>query len=397
MTTRLLPADPGSGPGLKEAVRDVVPVIRKYGIEAEEGGRVPRETLRLLDNAGAFRMSVPERFGGLGLSVAEQAEVVREIARGCPSTGWNMTVWLTGALMAGLYPDEVQKEVFAGGSVRVSIGFAPTGRLTPVEGGYRLTGRWNYNSGCHAADWDCVAAMLEHPDGTEEEFFVLVPLRDLTIVDDWDVSAGRGTGSATTVAEDVFVPARRLATYEGITLGTTGDRWNEKEAGRGYGVVAFIMSMYAAMALGTATGAYELFLERVPGRGITYTNWEEQRDHPLIQQRVATAANKIEAGSALLEQVLALLQRRADAPEQPTTEEKAVVRGRTAFAATLAKEAVELLHSTSGASVIKRDVPFQRYHRDILGFSLHALAQIHTNLEVQGRVLLGLDPGTDIL
>lgn len=383
--------------GLLEAIREAVPVIREHGIEAEEGGRVPRETLRLLDKAGVFRMSVPERFGGLGLPVAEQALVVREIARGCPSTGWNNTVWLTGALMAGLYPDEVQREIFDGGSVRVSIGFAPTGRLVPVEGGYLLNGRWSYNSGCHAADWDCVAAMMEHPDGTEEEFFVLVPLRDLSVVDDWDVSAGRGTGSATTVAKDVFVPARRLASYEGITLGTTGDRWNEHEVGRGYGVVAFIMSMYAAMALGTARGAYELFLERLPGRGITYTSWEDQSSHPLTQQQVATAANKIEAGSALAEQVLALLQERADAGEQPTDEEKAVVRGRTAFAATLAKEAVEVLQAASGASVIKRSVPFQRYHRDILGFSLHALAQVHVNLEVQGRVLLGLDPDTDIL
>ncbi|WP_309235539.1 acyl-CoA dehydrogenase family protein [Streptomyces sp. TRM64462] len=383
--------------GVLEAVREAAPAVRAHGAEAEEQGRVPRETLRHLDRAGVFRMSVPERYDGLGLPVAEQARVVEEIARACPSTGWNMTVWLTGALMAGLYPEETRKEVFAGGSVRVSIGFAPTGRLTPVDGGYRLTGRWNYNSGCHAADWDCVAAMLEHPDGTEEEFFALVPLSEMSVVDDWDVSAGRGTGSATTVADEVFVPAHRLLPYEAATAGAPAVPEGEEPSGRGYGVVAFIMSLYAAMAVGTARGAYELFLERLPGRGITYTTWDDQRAHPLTQMQVAEAANKIDAGAALLGRVLTLMQERADAGVEPTTEEKGVVRGRAAFAATLAKEAVEVLHTMSGASVIKRSVPFQRFHRDILGFSLHALAQVHTNLEVQGRVLLGLDPGTDIL
>ncbi|KUO03323.1 hypothetical protein AQJ67_16495 [Streptomyces caeruleatus] len=85
-----------------EAVSAVAPVIREHGAEAEERGQVPRATLRLLDRAGVFRMAVPGRFGGLDLSLAEQADVVGEIARVCPSTGWNATGLLTGALMAGL-------------------------------------------------------------------------------------------------------------------------------------------------------------------------------------------------------------------------------------------------------------------------------------------------------
>ncbi|MFE1269245.1 acyl-CoA dehydrogenase family protein [Streptomyces sp. NPDC058758] len=380
-----------------EAVRNIVGKLRDNGTEAEEKRRVPDANIALLEQAGVFRMAVPRAFGGLGLSVAEQAAVVQEIGRGCPSTGWDMTVWTTGALMAALYPDETQAEVFAGGSTRVSIGFAPTGKIVPTEGGYLLNGSWSYNSGCHSADWDCVAVMLERPDGTSEEFIAIVPMSELSIVDDWDVTAGSGTGSATSTAKDVFVPARRVAGYAELMTGTTGDRWNADEAGRGYGIVSFIMAQYAAMAVGVARGAYELFLGRLPGRGITYTSWDDQSLHPLTQVQVATAANKIDAAEALSATWLRLLQERADAGEQPTDTEKAIIRGRTAFAGQLAKEAVELLFSASGASVIKRNVPFQRYHRDILGFSLHALAQANVNLELQGRVLLGLAPDTDIL
>ncbi|MER5740826.1 MULTISPECIES: acyl-CoA dehydrogenase family protein [unclassified Streptomyces] len=380
-----------------EAVRNIVGKLRDNGTEAEEKRRVPDANIALLEQAGVFRMAVPRAFGGLGLSVAEQAAVVQEIGRGCPSTGWDMTVWTTGALMAALYPDETQAEVFAGGSTRVSIGFAPTGKIVPTEGGYLLNGSWSYNSGCHSADWDCVAVMLERPDGTSEEFIAIVPMSELSIVDDWDVTAGSGTGSATSTAKDVFVPARRVAGYAELMTGTTGDRWNTDEVGRGYGIVSFIMAQYAAMAVGVARGAYELFLGRLPGRGITYTSWDDQSLHPLTQVQVATAANKIDAAEALSATWLRLLQERADAGEQPTDTEKAIIRGRTAFAGQLAKEAVELLFSASGASVIKRNVPFQRYHRDILGFSLHALAQANVNLELQGRVLLGLAPDTDIL
>jgi hypothetical protein len=88
---------------------------------------------------------------------------------------------------------------------------------------------------------------------------------------------------------------------------------------------------------------------------------------------------------------------RADAGEQPIDEEKAIVRGQTGFAAQLAKEAVEILHNAGGGSVIRRDVHLQRFHRDIQGFSLHALADADVNLELQGRVLVGLEPGTVFL
>jgi hypothetical protein len=105
------------------------------------------------------------------------------------------------------------------------------------------------------------------------------------------------------------------------------------------------MAECAAVFIGIARGAYELFLERLPGRGITYTDCTDQKLHPLTQIQVATAANKIDAAEALSARWLTLLQERADAGEQPTDEEKAIVRGQTGFAAQLAKEALEILHN----------------------------------------------------
>ncbi|WP_175410352.1 acyl-CoA dehydrogenase family protein [Streptomyces sp. TRM64462] len=380
-----------------EGVRAAVPALRRNGQESEQRRWIVEENVQLLEKAGVFRAAVPRRYGGLDLDVARQARVISEIARGCPSTGWTSMVWLTSTWCVQLYPDQAQEEVFAGGSSRVSIVFAPTGRLTPVDGGYRLSGTWRFNSGVRGADWDLLAAEVELPDGTHQELVALVPTSELSVADDWHATSGAGTGSCTVTATDVFVPAHRTVLLEEAMVAATGGRSNTGATGRNYGLLGYVLSGVAAALMGIAQGAYELFLERLPGRGITYTEWTDQRLHPVTQQQLATAANKIDAALALSERWLEVLQSRADAGEQPTDEEKAVIRGQTAYAGQLAKEAVELLYAASGGSVIRSDVDMQRFHRDIQGFSLHALVQLGANLEVQGRVLMGLEPGTYFL
>ncbi|MFE1343686.1 acyl-CoA dehydrogenase family protein [Streptomyces sp. NPDC058757] len=382
---------------LLDAVQSIVPTLRKNGREAEDRRWIPEENIELLEKAGVFRMAVPRRFGGLELGVAEQSKVIAEIARGCPSTGWLTMVWVTSAWASSLYPDTAQEEIFAGGSVRVSIVFAPSGTLVPVDGGYLLNGTWKFNSGCRGAHWNLAAGMVQGPDGPSEEVIAMVPMDKMTIVDDWDVSAGAGTGSATTVAKDVFVPAHHVVSYEEAMVGTTSHRANSGATGRNYGLLGYILADVASVFIGIARGAYDLFVERLPGRGITYTNWTEQSEYPLTQLQVATAANKIDAAEALSTRWIEVLQKRADAGEQPTDSEKAVIRGQTAYAVELCREAVELLFRACGGSVIQRGVDLQRFQRDIQGFSLHALVQLNANLEVQGRVLLGLDPETDFL
>ncbi|MEJ2857584.1 MULTISPECIES: acyl-CoA dehydrogenase family protein [unclassified Saccharothrix] len=376
------------------AVQDIVPVLRRNGLQAENERMIPAENIDLQDKAGVFRMAVPRRFGGLELPLADKVAVLSEIARGCPSSGWLAETWASNAWIATLYPDRAQEEVFANGSVRVSSGFAPTGRFVPVDGGYRLNGRWGFNSGCLGAHWNVTAGIVE---GTGARVLGLVPMSKLTTLDDWDVSGGAATGSVTTVAEDVFVPWHRVLDFDHALANNGPGRTNGGADGRSYGLVSMIMAECAAVFTGIARGAYELFMERLPGRGITYTSWTDQKLHPLTQVQVATAKNKIDAAEAMSRVWLDLLQERADAGELPTVEERAIVRGQTMFAGRLAQEAVEILYSLSGGSVIQRSVPLQRFHRDIQAFMHHGLTNVTTNLEVQGRVLLGLDPDTTFL
>ncbi|GAA2266889.1 acyl-CoA dehydrogenase family protein [Streptomyces amakusaensis] len=380
-----------------EKIEKIVPRLRENGEASEERRWILDENIELLAAADVFRVATPSRFGGLGLSLAEQCRVLAEISRGCGSTGWVSMVWISNAWVATLYPDRAQEEIFSNPSVRISGGFTPSGTLTPTEGGYLLNGSWRFNTGCRGADWNVAAALLELPDGSHEDLVAILPMSEFTIADDWHTSGAVATGSSTSTAENVFVPEHRVVSFEHAVLNSTPGRADVSADGRDYGLFSFVMAECAAVFTGIARGAYELFLGRLPGRSITYTSWSDQRQHPLTQIQVATAANKIAAAEGLANGWLKVLQERADAGEQPTIEEKTAVRGQAAYAIQLAKEAVEVLHNASGASVIQRSVPIQRLHRDSQALSLHALLLLSTNLETYGRALLGLDPESPLL
>lgn len=379
-----------------DAVQDVLPILRRNGAESEKQRWIVDENIELLEKAGVFRTAVPKRFGGLDFTVADQAEILTAISRGCASTGWVSMVWVSSAWIVSLYPDRAQEEVFAGGSVRVSGGFTPSGTLTPVEGGYRLSGSWRFNTGVPGAQWNIHAAVVEHADGREEELFALVPAEDITVADDWDVFGAAGTGSATSTVEDVFVPAHRVVDAS-VYDASTGDRWNADVKGRNYNLLSYVMATCAPVYLGIARSALELFTERVAGKPITYTNWTDQREHPYTQITVGRAANRIAACEALAQDWLRSIQGRADRGEKMTVEEKATVRGQVGYVVEAAKEAVDMLYDISSASTIARSNHFQRAFRDIAALSLHGLLTPPGCLEAHGRVLLGLEPETDYI
>ncbi|MEU6098283.1 acyl-CoA dehydrogenase family protein [Streptomyces sp. NPDC047079] len=381
-----------------DAVRSIVPKLRENGLEAENRRWLPEENIELLDKAGVFRMATPHRFGGLDFSLEDQSRVLAEIARGCPASSWVSMVWVSSAWMVTLFSEELQEEVFSHGSARISGGFSPTGVLSPTEGGYVLNGTWGFNSGCQGAEWNMMLAFVEEADGSLLDAIALVPISEFTFADDWNASALAATGSSTATAKDVFVPAHRVVIpAEAEAAAAAGIELPAPPAGRGYGLYGFLFSQAVSTFVGIARGAYELFLERLPGRGISYTSWTEQTQHPLTQIQLGTAASKIAAAEALAAAMYRTLQQRADAGEEPTLQERAAIRGHSAYAVQLAKEAVEILYNASGASVIRREVPLQRFHRDVQGLALHGWILLSSNMEVYGRVLLGLDPDTPLL
>ncbi|HJE60052.1 MAG TPA: acyl-CoA dehydrogenase, partial [Nocardiopsis listeri] len=209
--------------------------------------------------------------------------------------------------------------------------------------------------------------------------------------DDWYTSGLRGSGSVTTVAEDVFIPQERV-----LPMGTVLAGRNDPETSPAYRspLLPVAAASSVGCAVGMAAGAADAFLERLPGRKITYTSYERQSEAPLTHVRVAESAMLSDtAGFHALRLAETVDGRGIDGSEW-SLEDRARCRADLGAACRSAREAVDLLASSSGGSSVYSTAPIQRFRRDLHAVNLHALMNPDTNHELYGRVLCGLEPDT---
>lgn len=382
--------------GLLDRTRALVPALTEQATAAEQARHVLPETYDALAEAGVFKMCVPGRFGGYEADFETQCDVLATIAVGCPSSSWVATIFSAMAWLAATLPDEAQEEILSDGDPRISGGLSPTGTAAPTSGGVTLNGSWPFNTGNFGAKWSVVNALRPLDDGEGVmPTCVLVPCRDLTALDDWHASGMAATGSCTVVAEDVFVPQHR--TYPlplMIEAQYPADRHNAANPYFNLPLASMLIVNAAGTPAGIARGAYESFMERLPGRAITYTAYDDKAAAPVTHLQVGEAAMRIHSADAHMRRAAALLD---DNPGEPLTLEQRVrARAHVSHSTGEARAAVDLLFFASGASSIQQHVPIQRYQRDIQALANHALMHPQTAVELYGRVLCGLEPNTPI-
>jgi 3-hydroxy-9,10-secoandrosta-1,3,5(10)-triene-9,17-dione monooxygenase len=378
--------------GLLERVEALVPLLRENAQRTEEGRRVVPENIDALTDAGVFRMTVARRYGGYESSLHDQYDVLAAIASGCPSTGWVATILTAMLWNAGMFSDEAQDEVFTDPRVRVASVFAVGGQARAVEGGVIVSGRWPFNTGCLHSQWAILTALVPGEDGELAPASLLIPYAELEILDDWHATGMSGTGSNTTVAEEVFVPSHRILPLAAqMTLEFPSVR-NRGAAYWQVPTVSFLIGQAAGAPVGIARGALAAFMERLPGRSITYTDYADQSQAPVTHLQVGEAMMKIHSADAHGRRAIELA---AGAPAgEFTLTDRALVRAHAGHATALARDAVDVLFRASGASAIQRSVAIQRYQRDIQALANHAFLTDATSLELLGRVACGLEPNT---
>jgi alkylation response protein AidB-like acyl-CoA dehydrogenase len=376
---------------------DLVPLLQKHAIWAEENRRLHDEVVDAMTEAGLFKMRVPRRYGGYESDMRTVVEVLAELGRADGSTSWVAAVWQISTWIVGLFPDEVQDEVFATPDVRVCGILSPTAVAEPADGGVVVNGRWAFNTGAQQSHWNTNAAVLATPDGGHEPIMTAIPLADLKIVDDWFTSSLRGSGSVSTVATGVFVPQDRV-----LRMGPVlGQRYSSKLNAdsplfRGP-LLPTACATVSGTVLGLAKAAKEAFFARLPNRKITYTSYDSQREAPLTHLQVAEATVKIDEAEFHAYRAADLVDRKNLAGEAWTVEERARVRLDMGAVCQRAKEAADVLNTASGGSSIYTSVPIQRIERDVHALNLHAVMHPNTNLELYGRILCDLEPNTHYL
>ncbi|RKT55186.1 acyl-CoA dehydrogenase family protein [Saccharothrix australiensis] len=376
---------------------DLAPLFGKNAIWQEENRILHDDTVAALTDAGLLRMTLPARYGGYEVDTTTLVDVLSELAKGDGATGWVATVWSISTWLTGLFPDEVQDEVFASGDVRISGTFGPTAVGVPAPGGIVLNGKWVFNTGARQSGWNAHAAVLAAEGEEPQPVMVMLPMADLEIIDDWHTSGMRGTGSVTTVAKDVFVPsARILPMVPVLQEGRHLSKLNAETRLWNVPFMPWACAVVCATPYGLARAADTAFMERLPTRKITYTDYEHQADAPLTHLQVAKASLRIDEAGFHVHRAAELVDTKA--PGEPwSVKERVQVRLDMGAACLRAKEAVDILNNASGGSSVHNTVPIQRIARDIQTSSLHSIMHPDTNLELFGRVACGLEPNTQFL
>jgi len=384
-------------PTRQELVRrasDIVPILQKHASWNEQNRRIHEESLQALEQAGLFRLRTPLRYGGYESDIRTLVEVLAEIGQGDGSTAWVTFVLAANTWLIGLFPDAVQDEVFTTPDVGVSGTLAPTGRAERRDGGFVLNGQWHFQSGLWHSQWSVMAAMSTTPDGGMAPVVALIPTAALEVLDDWDTAGLRGTGSVSSIAREVFVPTERVFSVISLLQGQSGSQLNADAPIYRTPMVPTVAATASGTPLGLAKAAITNFFQRLPGRGIAYTTYAKQAEAPITHMQVAEAAMKIDEAEFHAYRAATLVDTKAASGEAWTLEERARVRMDAAMATRLAKEAIDILNTASGGSSIYSSVPIQRIERDIQAASLQGMINPHTNLELYGRILCGLEPNT---
>jgi alkylation response protein AidB-like acyl-CoA dehydrogenase len=373
---------------------ELVPLLREKALWMEENRRLHDDVIEAIAVAGILKMRVPVRYGGYESDMGTVVDVLTELSRGDGSTGWTAAVWLISTWMTGLFPDEVQDEVFATPDVRISGILSPGAMAAPVDGGYVVNGKWSFNSGVQQSTWNTNAAVTPTADGGFAPVMIALPISDLQIVDDWHASGLRGSGSVTTIARDVFVPAERVLQMGPVLQGLHQSKLNANALIYQAPFMPTACATVSAPAHGLALAAKDAFLDRLPGRKITYTSYENQAEAPITHLEVADAITRIDEVGFHSRRAADMIDAKGRSGEAWTLEERARIRLDLGAACQRAKEAVDILDGASGGSSVYRDVPIQRVQRDVQVLNLHAILHPNTNLELYGRIACGLDSNT---
>jgi 3-hydroxy-9,10-secoandrosta-1,3,5(10)-triene-9,17-dione monooxygenase len=351
--------------------RELVPVLRERADGAEAERQMQKETLEDLHRTGLLRFHQPRRWGGMELPFVSLFDIPAEVARGCASTGWNVANLGVHHWMLALYDERAQAEVWgANPDAVIPSGIAyPQGRGRRVDGGFVISGHWNFSSGVDPGDWNMLAVMVRDGDRVVDHRMCLVPRGEYEIVDDWHVLGMRSTGSKSVRASEVFVPEHRaLSMY----LARGGKEFPGASVNPNplYQVPLAALGSHclAGAGVGNAQAALDLTIELIKERSTNYTAMR-MRDFQAVQLRVARAGAMVDAARLSIRADCLQAEAIAQAGRAPTLEEKLRFKRNVAYAMERCTEAVDTLHMLAGANGIYDRYPIQRLFRD-----QHALA-----------------------
>jgi 3-hydroxy-9,10-secoandrosta-1,3,5(10)-triene-9,17-dione monooxygenase len=374
------------------AVRELLPALRARAADAEAQRKVPAESVKELQEAGVTRLLQPRRWGGIEAHPTVFYRAITLVASACGSTGWVASVLGVHPWHVALFAPEAQQEVFGEDpDTLISSSYAPVGRATPVEGGFRFKGRWSFSSGCDHATWVLLGGLVLGEDGRPTDYRTfLLPIADYTIDDVWDTVGLRATGSNDIVVDDVFVPEHRALSFTHAAR----CEWPGHEVNEGplYRLPYGTVHPYAITAplIGMAQGAYEAYVGFTRERIRASYVGEKAAEDQFAQVRVAEAASDIDAAWLQLDRNVSEEFDLASAGERLPLELRLRARRDQVLGSARVLGAVDKLFESAGGKAINNSAPISRYWRDAHAARVHAANDLERTLVMYGKSEFGV-------
>ncbi|HEV2364745.1 MAG TPA: hypothetical protein VGS12_11180 [Caulobacteraceae bacterium] len=372
------------------------PMLARNSRLAEELRRPVDEVWQALRDAGFFYHFVPKRYGGLEFGVDTFIDAMLPLAEGCSSTGWVTAFCVEHNWMLSQFPKATQDEIFGGRfPYIVAPGVTnPPGEAKPVDGGFRLTGRWKWGTGVMHADWVLATGQIPGEKPPRMLFFA-IPAHEVTVLDTWKVDGMIGTGSNDIQADDVFVPAHRALNMAEMGAGRAeGYRIYDNPIYR-MPMLPFLAVTAAIPALGTARAAVACFQQRLTERNV-FGSASKQAEKPAAQMRLARADLYTRTAELLIRDAAARNIESGCGSEPATVETRISLRAQVAYAMELCRKAIKVVCEASGSAAHFLDNPLQRALRDINIMASHVVYDMDLATELHGRALIGLPPNSPV-
>jgi 3-hydroxy-9,10-secoandrosta-1,3,5(10)-triene-9,17-dione monooxygenase len=371
----------------------LIPRLRERASQTEELRRLPPETERDLHDTGLFRIVQPKRIGGSEFDYVALVDCADAIGQADASVAWNFANLSSHHWMLAMFDKRAQDLVWNNNpdALIASSFIFPAGRARKVDGGYVLRGSWPFSSGVDSSEWNMLASVVssdDEADGIEYRIF-LVSKSDYRILDTWNATGLRGTGSNDVEVKDAFVAEPMTLAVNDLAGGPTpGSAVNPNPL---YALPVFSLFPYvlSGVALGNAQACLDDYVEVSRHRASTY-NRAMLGDLQSTQIKIAEASAKIDAARLIMRSTCIEAMADARRGHVPDIAAKTKSRRDGAFAVNLCTEAVSLLFAASGARGLFTSGVLQRQFRDAHAINSHIAFNFDAAGTNYGRVALGL-------
>ncbi len=375
---------------LLEAARQLAPLVRENAEQTEAARELPKPVFHALADAGLYLMAVPRAVGGLEIDFPTYVQVIEELGKADASTAWTVSQGANWATYAARMPRAVAREIWID-TPRSVVSNTPgaTAKAVAVPGGFRVSGRQPFSTGCKHASWVAAHAQViengevRQKDGKPEVRYCLVPVAQVELIDTWHTKGMRGTGTHTFEVKDVFVPEERTVFTFGAPLVSPGPRYK----------IPLTLGFAAGdgmVALGLARSCLNAFFE-VAGVKAPRNLQGLLRDQAISQLAVGQAEAALRAGRAFLMAAVRDIWDEATSTEAPTLslDQRMNLRLAATHAIRLAAGIVDSLYTACGATVVFDGHLIHRLFHDMHVITQHSQGRL-AHYELGGKHCLGL-------